>query len=249
MNLLVFLLAVNVAASPAPLPPSLTPLKVIGNVRSTPFCTALRQTIGPAIAGVLSNDELIATSKPAFTTLYQDDILARSDARTHFDMYRLEKLIGPIAANLKRIDALLSAKPDDSKLQAMRDKLLAVVKQQKDSLNVVSGFVSTAQLGEIQNDDGFPDNWKNVFVAAPQTASRPGASIAPPPASNNVFSAGVHSGPATDSDPRYKSGNVGPTYDPFAQFVDQIEAERALAQASESDAARLVLAALPQCTP
>lgn len=230
----------------------LTPLKVIGNVRSTPFCTALRQTIGPAIAGVLSNDDLIAASKPAFATLYRDDILARSEARTHFDIYRLEKLIGPIAANLKHIDALLSAKPNDPKLQAMRDKLLAVEKQQKDSLNVVSGFVATEQLGEIENENG-PDNWRGIFVAAPQPASRPAPSLAPAPGSNNLFSAGIHPMRATDpafsADPRYQSGNVGPTYNPFGQFVEQIEMQRAAAQASESDAAELVQAALPQCTP
>ena len=252
MHLLALVLAVNAAASPAPSPAPLTPLKVIGNVRSTPFCTALHQTIGPAIAGVLSNDDLIATSKPAFVTLYHDDIIARSDARTHFDIYRLEKLIGPIAANLKHIDALLSSKQSDPKLQAMRDQLLAVEKQQKDSLNVVSGFVATEQLGEIENN-GVPDNWKGVFAAGPQAATRPAASLPPPPASNNLFSAGIHPARATDpsfsADPRYKSGNVGPTYDPFAQFVEQIEAQRAAAQTSESEAAKLVQAALPECAP
>lgn len=248
MHLLVLLFGLGVAASPAPPAAPLTPLKVIGSVRSTPFCTALRETIGPAIAAVLSNDDLIASSKPAFATLYHDDVLARSEARAHLDMNRIESLITPIVANVKRVDALLNAKPNDPKLIAMREKLQAVVAQQKESLNIISGFVATAQLGEIQGA-GPPANWASSLNANQPTPSRPGPANADPPAAKNLFAAGVHGGNAGARDPRYDAGTVGPTYDPFAPIVAQIDQARATAQNAESDAAKLVTDALRQCAP
>jgi hypothetical protein len=248
MQFLALLLGVSVAASPAPSPAPLTRLKVIGSVRSTPFCTTLRETIGPAIAAVLSNDDLIASSKPAFATLYHDDVLARSEARAHLDMNRLESLITPIVTNVKRIDSLLAGKPNDSKLQAVRDKLQAVLAQQKESLNVISGFIATEQLGEIQSA-GTPGNWASAFSAKPQSNSQPAPSLAQPPAANNLFSAGVHNANGGSRDPRYDTKNVGPTYDPFAPLVAQIEQQRATAQGSESEAASLVTDALKLCAP
>lgn len=248
MHFLALLLGITAAATPAPTAAPLTPLKVIGSVRSTPFCTALRETIGPAIAAVLSNDELIASSKPAFATLYHDDVLARSEARTHLDMNRLESLLTPIIANVKRIDSLLASKPNDPKLQAMRDKLQAVLAQQKESLNVISGFVATEQLGELQGAGG-PDNWTSAFSTGPQASSRPAPSLAQPPAAKSLFSAGVHNANGGSRDPRYDAATVGPTYNPFGPIVAQIEEQRAAAQNSESDAAKLVGDALKQCAP
>jgi hypothetical protein len=248
MHFLALLLGVTVAATPAPSPAPLTPLKVIGSVRSTPFCTTLREAIGPAIAAVLSNDDLIASSKPAFTTLYHDDVLARSEARAHLDMNRLESLITPIIVNVKRVDSLLASKPNDPKLQAMRDKLQAVLAQQKESLNVISGFIATEQMGEIQLE-GPPDNWAGVFSAKPPAASRPGPGLAQPPAAKNLFSAGVHNVNPGPRDPRYDAANVGPTYNPFSPLVAQIEEQRAAAQSSESEAAKLVTDAVKECAP
>lgn len=248
MLMAIVLAAVTGAPAASPSPAPLTPLKVIGSVRSTPFCTALHETIGPAIAGVLSNDDLIATSKPAFAKLYHDDVLARSEARTHFDVYALEKLIGPIVANVKRVDTLLDAKSDnDPKLKAMREKLKAVVAQQKESLNVISGFVATEQLGELQNDSEL-GNWQSALVLGGQSQNS-GPSLGSAPAAGNLFSAGVHNRNPGPRDPSYNANNVGPTYDPFAPLVTQIEQQRAAAQSSESDAAKLVAAALTECAP
>ena len=238
MHFLALVLGAAIAASPvpSPAPAPLTPLKVIGHVRSTPFCTALHEIIAPAIASVLANDDLIASSKPAFATLYHDDILAGSEARAHFDLYRLEKLETPIIANVKRVDALLERKPDDPKIQAMRAKLQAVAAQQKASLNVISGFVATEQLGEMQGA-GPPAGWQSTFRANLS------------PAAGNLFAAGVHNVHPGLRDPRYDVRSVGPTYDPFAPIVTQIEQQRAAAQSAESDAAKLVADALQQCAP
>ncbi len=250
MHILALVLGLAAAASPAPSSPPapLTALKVIGHVRSTPFCTELRETIGPAIASVLANDDMIASSKPAFATLYHDDILAGSEARAHFDVNRLEKLETPIIANIKRVDALLDHKPDDPKLQAMRAKLQAVAAQQKESLNVISGFVATEQLGEMQGA-GPLANWENQFILGGQQSTRPGPASANPPAATNLFSAGVHNRNLGTREARYNASSVGPTYDPFLPLVTQIEDQRAAAQSAESDAAKLVADALQQCAP
>jgi len=252
MHFLVLALTLAVAASPAPSPTSapvpLTALKVIGHVRSTPFCTALRETIGPAIASVLANDELIESSKPAFATLYHDDILAGSEARAHFDVNRIESLETPIIANIKRVDALLDRKPDDPKLQAMHAKLQAVAAQQKESLNVISGFVATEQLGEMQGA-GPPANWQNTFIMGSSQSSQPGPISNLSPAAGNLFAAGVHNRNPGLRDPRYDANSVGPSYDPFLPLVAQIENQRTAAQSAESDAAKLVADALQQCAP
>lgn len=248
MHFLALLLGVTAAASPAPSSTPLTPLKVIGSVRSTPLCTTLRESIGPAIAALLSNDDLIASSKPAFARLYHDDVLARSEGRTHLDMNRLESLITPIVANVKRVDSLLAKKPNDPKLQAVRDRLQSVLAQQKESLNVLSGFIATEQLGEIQTA-GPPDNWASVFSAKPQSNSPPAPSLAQPPAAKNLFSAGVQKAGPAQRDPRYDAGNVGPSYNPFAPLVAQIEGQRVAAQSAESEAAQLVTDAVKECAP
>jgi hypothetical protein len=250
MHFLALVLAATVVASPVSSPPPAPQpaLKVIGSVRSTPFCTQLHEMIGPAIVSVLANDDLIASSKPAFATLYHDDILARSEARAHFDVYRLEKLETPIIANIKRVDALLDRKPDDPKLQAMRAQLQAVAAQQKESLNVISGFVATEQMGELQLA-GPPENWAGVFGAKPQPAKRPGPNLAAPPVAKNLFAAGVQGANIGVKEPRYDANSAGPTYDPFMPLVTQIEEQRAAAQTAESAAAKLVADALQQCTP
>ncbi len=248
MHFLALLLGVTVAASPAPSPAPPPPLKVIGNVRSTPFCTALRETIGPAIASVLSNDALIASSKPAFVTLYRDDILAGSEARAHLDMNRIESLITPIVVNVKQIDSLLSSKPNDPKLAAMREKLLAVAGQQKESLNVISGFIATEQLGEIQGAST-PGNWESTFVLGSAQSSRPAPASNLSPAAGNLFKAGVQNRNPGPRDPDYDVKNVGPTYNPFSPLVAQIDQQRAAAKTAENDAAVLVNDALYQCSP
>jgi hypothetical protein len=197
---------------------------------------------------VLANDDLIASSKPAFATLYHDDILAGSEARAHFDLYRLEKLETPIIANVKRVDTLLAGKPDDPKLQAIRAKLQAVAVQQKASLNVISGFVATEQLGEMQGASP-PGNWTNTFILGGAQSSQPGPISNLSPAAGNLFAAGVHNRNPGLRDPRYDARSAGPTYDPFMPLVSQIEQQRAAAQSAESDAAKLVADALQQCAP
>ena len=250
MHFLALLLGVSAAVSPSPspAPTPLTPLKVIGSVRSTPFCTALREQIGPAIAGVLSNDDLIASSAPAFAKLYHDDILARSEARTHLDLNRIESLITPIVDNVKRVDALLSVRPNDPKLQALRAKLLEVLAQQKASLNVISGFVATEQMGEIQ-DAGTPDNWSSTFTLGGTQSTRPAPISQAPPAAGALLGAGVHNRNPGPRDPAYDAKSAGPSYDPFLPLVAQIQDQRKTAKTSESEAAGLVTTALKDCAP
>lgn len=250
MHFLALVLAAAVVAAPvpSPSPAPLPALKVIGSVRSTPFCTELHEIIGPAIVSVLANDDLIASSRPAFATLYHDDILTGSEARAHFDLYRLEKLETPIIANVKHVDALLERKPDDPKLQAIRAKLQAVAVQQKASLNVISGFVATEQLGEMQGA-GPPSNWTNTFILGNAQSSQPAPVSNLAPAASNVFAAGVHNRNPGSRDPAYDASTVGPTYNPFAPVTSQIEQQRAAARSAEADAAKLVTDALQQCTP
>lgn len=59
-------------------PPPFATLKVIGSVRSTPVCTALRKNIAPAVAALLENDATISQSPPIFPSMYKELIINQS---------------------------------------------------------------------------------------------------------------------------------------------------------------------------
>jgi hypothetical protein len=148
--------AAGAAAKPAP---TATPLKTITHIRTSPLCTGLRRVIGPAIAKVLSSDKYIANSKPLFHDFTRASASGQSVGAQDLAVSRLETLIGPLVKNTEAVDKLLNdpyAFPkvaysdDDQKLLQMREQLRVVNNQQKKALDVISGFVDTQQLGELQ---------------------------------------------------------------------------------------------------
>ncbi|MGZ3497686.1 MAG: hypothetical protein ACXWNK_07400 [Vulcanimicrobiaceae bacterium] len=165
VNALVAALVIG-ALSPAPVAtpsPSPTPLKTIAHVISTPFCSALRRNIAPAIGHVLDNDRIIAASKPMFVQFAKDHASALksggSQAAEDLDVVHLENLIGPMVQNQQRIEALLGntaafpVRPltnDDKQIVALRLQLLNVLDEQKGVLDLISGLVDTQQMGELQ---------------------------------------------------------------------------------------------------
>ena len=82
-------------ATPSPAP-ALPPLKTITHIRATPFCSALRSHIGPAIDNLLDADSSIAQSPSMIHTISRDGIIFRDYPRTVLDMAHLESLITPL---------------------------------------------------------------------------------------------------------------------------------------------------------
>ena len=193
--------------APTPSPTS-SPLKTIAHVISTPFCTALRRNIAPAIGHVLDNDRIIAASKPMFVQFARDHAQALksggSKASEDLDILHLENLIGPMVQNQQQIESLLGnssttfpVRPllnDDKQIVGLRLQLLNVLEEQKGVLDLVSGLVDTQQLGELQAaghdyDKALsPDTTNNGRIGP--NSSQPD-SLAPTPEPDWLLNAGI----------------------------------------------------------
>ena len=252
-------LAMTVAlATPAP---AATPPKTIIQIHVSPLCTGLRQNIGPAIGKVLQNDKTIADSRPLLRGYTK--AIATSSLSKDLQMSRLERSITPLVKNTAAIEKLLNdpfifpkvAVTDaDRQLLQIRANLEQVVAQQKGALDVLSGFIDTEQLGQLQlagKEYQALTSTKEIPKAQGggiQGAQSPQqAGIAPTPPPSGVLSAGVANTPGQGADPRLQeTGNVV-GHNPLDVFDQAIAQYQAQLQASEGQAAELVVKALPLC--
>lgn len=240
-----------VVATPAPVPqPALQQLRTIARLRATPFCSALRERVAPAIEHVMAADKALDAGPPIFRTMYDDDVVWRSEGRMDLDVQRMETLITPIASNIKAAEALLR----DPQLGEIARQLHAAIDQQKAALNVVSGFVGTYQLGEVQRG-GIPENWRNALSANDlrNTTIAPGSNpFAPPfdgapPGASNLYGAGVARAPSDPLPPEQQAENVSLGVDPYSAFSQSIVRARREGDAAEGAASLAIFAALDRC--
>lgn len=243
--------------------PTATPLKTITHLHVSPLCTGLRRNIGPAIGKVLQNDKLIATSRPLFRSFVKNNA-ASSQAGQDLDMMRMERLIGPMVQNTEAIKKLLAdpyvfpkhANSDgDKELLDMRNHLQSVLSQQERVLDVISGFVDTQQLGELQaagheydsainGSETQSNNGKNVTPPSQNTAGR---NLAPTPPPAAILNAGVPNQLQQQNDPRFKSTGNTLGYNPLNAFEGAIAEYQQQIDAGENTTAQLVMKAVPQC--
>jgi hypothetical protein len=256
-------LAANPAAAgssgktkPAPKPAATaTPLRTITHIHTSPLCTGLRRVIGPAIARALQNDKIIDSSKPLFHDFVRATASGQSKAAQDLAVSRLENLIGPLVKNTQAVDKLLSdpyAFPkvaysdDDQKLLQMRAQLLAVNQQQKKALDIISGFVDTQQLGELQ---AAGHEYDAALSANPSNKNQTPAP-APTAGSSDVLNAGISNAqndPTRANDPRYKNTDSLVGANPLNVFENAIVSYQNDIQLSEQDAAKTVISAVPLC--
>jgi hypothetical protein len=249
-------LSVSPAAAPAAANPSPTPLKTITHIRSSPLCTGLRKSITPAVGKVLQSDQIIASSKPLFKDFVRASAEQETKPAQDMAVMRLEQLVGPLVANTQRVDALLnntSAFPkvarsnDDRQLLKMRAQLQAVNNQQKHALDVISGFVATQQMADLQAEGHEMDS-----VTAPNIKTEmptPGP-LSPTPLTPSILNAGVgNSGndPTRKLDPRYNPSGNTLAASPLDVFGNAISSYQHDIQSSEQAAAKSVLEAVPLC--
>lgn len=145
--LLLSLAAAIALTQPAPSP---TPLKTIGSVRASATCGVLREDVGQAIAGILTNDALIEQGRLMLYKVRHDGIAAPLGAgwtggagpASALDDVQMNNLVGVLAKNLERIDLLLQkASSKDARLNASRAHLERVADEQRSELNILSGNV------------------------------------------------------------------------------------------------------------
>lgn len=236
--------------------PGPTPLKTITNVHTSPLCTGLRKSITPAVGKVLQSDHIIASSKPLFKAFVQASTDQLTKPAQDIAVMRLEQLVGPLVANTQRVDELLgnpyafpkSARSnDDRQLLKMRAQLQAVNNQQKHALDVISGFVATQQLADLQAAGHGMDS-----VTAPNIKSQmptPGP-LSPTPLTPSILNAGVGNDgndPTRKLDPRLHPSGNSLAASPLDVFGNAITSYQHDIQSSEQAAAKSVLEAVPLC--
>ena len=244
------------AATPAP---AATPPKTIIHERVSPLCTGLRQNIGPAIGKVLQNDAVIAQSRPLLRGYAKAS--ATSSISRDLQVSRVERLISPLVKNTASIDKLLNdpyifpkhpISDSDRQLLEIRAYLQQVVNQQKRALDVISGFVDTEQLGQIQ--EAGRDALRIVDAhemtnaqGAPNAAVAAGS--APTPQPNEILNAGLAKTTAqkVTVDPNLQGTNLTLGHNPLDVFDQAIGDYQQQLQGSEGQTAALVMKALPQC--
>jgi hypothetical protein len=177
----------------------------------------------------------------------------QNQAAQDMAVMHLEQLITPLVKNTQAVDDLLnnpyafpkSARSDDDKrLLQMRAQLQAVNDQQKRALDVISGFVDTQQLGELQAEGHDYDNAIN----------NTGTKSTPPPAAptsapNEVLNAGLSTAgdPTRQMDPRYLNSDSTLSNNPLNVFGNAIASYQQEIQGTEQQAAKSVIQAVPLC--
>lgn len=159
-------------ASGAPMPsPSATKPPQIYYVVTRPICSELQHHIAPAIGMLLEDDHDIAKSPPIFGDYLRNAFLS-SDPKSAYDatnyasagrdmaLQRMEMLVPSLAQNVIAVQKLAENTTmtkstgdaaDDQRLKEIRDELLKTVALQSASLDLINGFVTTQQLGDIQH--------------------------------------------------------------------------------------------------
>jgi hypothetical protein len=243
-------------ATPAP---AATPLKTIEHLHVSPLCTGLRQNIGPAIGKVLQNDKTIAQSRPLLRGYVK--ATATDSASKYLQVSRIERLITPLVQNTAAIEKLLNdpfvfpkraISDADRQLLEIRAYLQQVVTQQKRALDVISGFVDTEQLGQMQaaGSEALKLTQTNEIPAAQgghSTGSAQSAGAAPTPPPSEILSAGVRKTPLQAADPALQDTGLLVGHNPLDVFDNAIGEYQQMLQASEGHAADLVVKALPLC--
>jgi len=217
-------LAVTVSPSPTALPGPLVALKTIASVRSTPFCSDLRQHVAPAIAGILTADEAIDASPAHLMQLARDSGIFHDYPHSTFDIMHLESLITPLVRSTKQTQTHLDAL-HDRQAEQIRTQLQSVLKEQKDALNIISGLVGTFQLDEMTNDSlaGPTNEWLQA-IQGPDVRRRD-ASLKTVPDSIGV--------------------DLG--HNAYVPFIETMQMTRANIAADERDASQTIVAAAAEC--
>ena len=235
---------VAVTATPAPTPPP-----EIYRVVSRPLCTQLRERIKPAIGMLLQNDTSIKES-PALFERYNQAALSGSDAvsgsngQQEMALLGLENLIRPIANNVIAIQTILSnpqlttpsgREEDDKRLADMRAKLLKALATQNASLDIISGFVDTQQMADLQH----AGQEYIGEVNQPETTNAQAASPSPNPLSYNPNYAGLPPNPYTIDLANVPGLTLG--YNPVTRLMDGLNWTMGQTAEREHDAADAVL--------
>ncbi len=256
--------AATVAATPVPSP---TPPPQIYHIVSRPLCSELRQRIKPAIGMMMENDATIKKS-PSLFKQYNAASLYGSDPGTaqsgpgamdpggssngsqQIALLGLENLIRPIANNIIAIQTLLDSpelrtttglEDDDKRLQDIRQKLLKALASQNASLDIISGFVDTQQMANLQHADEAYIGEMNQ----PDTQRASSSTPAPDPLAYDPNYAGLPPNPYTIDLATVPGLTLG--YNPVTRLIEALGWTIDQAATRENDAAVAVMSSAGLC--
>lgn len=246
-----------------------TPPPQIYHIVTRPICAQLHQRIGPAIGMMLENDTMIKKG-PAFFQKYNEAALYGTEPSTsrkdpvasdpggggsnpaqNMALQGMENLIRPIANNIIAIQTTLDSpelrngtgRPDDDqRLHEIRDKLLKALAAQNASLDIISGFVDTQQMADLQHaGEAYISS-----IASPDT----NRSVSSPPPVNPYASstnyAGLPPNPYTIDLATVPGLTLG--YNPVTRLVDALQWTMDAAATRENDAAKAVMSSASLCS-
>jgi hypothetical protein len=189
-------------------------------VHSRTLCSALTQRIGPAIAGIIKNDQLIDLGRHEIGKMAADT--GAQSNRTQMDQLQIKNIVDAMIHNLKTLEGILDSpqfaavpKTDDERLAAsIKAHLLEVAARQRAAINVLDGLVETSDLGTLPHE-GVDDS------PALTIAMKPAAPGATPPA-GGISAAGLNQSPGDGAE--LSAISAGNPYDVVARYQAGTEA-------------------------
>lgn len=259
---------VTVAATPAP---NATPPPQIYHVVTRPLCAELHEHIRPAIGMMLQNDTTIKKSPDLFKA-YNSAALNGTDPGVtalagplssetttpgtmnpaeNMALLGMEQLIRPLANNVIAIQTMLDSpalrtgtgRPeDDKRLREIRAKLLQALAAQNASLDIISGFVDTQQMADLQHSG-------EEYISSmsqPETTNGGTATPRPDPLTSNPNYAGLPPNPFTIDLATIPGLTLG--YNPVTRLLQALNWTMERTAADENDAANAVMNSAALCS-
>ena len=246
-----------------------TPPPTIYHIVTRPICAQLHQRIAPAIGMMLQNDTMIKKgpalfakyneaalygNDPAATSSHHDPVAGDpggvSNPAQNMALQGMENLIRPIANNIIAIQTTLDSpelrngtgRPDDDKrLHEIRDKLLQALAAQNASLDIISGFVDTQQMADLQHaGEAYISS-----ISSPDINRTPASPSPVNPFQGNTAYAGLPPNPYTIDLATIPGLTLG--YNPVTRLLDALRWTMDAAATRENDAAKAVMSSATLC--
>ena len=143
-----------------------SPLPVIGATHSRAFCTSVRESVAPALFGLMRLDDQIAASRATLLRVAgrpQDAAAARQPESNHdadLARVRLSAAALRMARDLAVVQRVLDdprrfpagTSDDQQRAQALRRRLEAVAARQAEALDLINGIVETELEGQMRTE-------------------------------------------------------------------------------------------------
>ena len=246
-----------------------TPPPQIYHIVTRPLCAELHEHVAPAIGMMMQNDTTIKKSPELFKR-YNDAALYGADNSAekgdpvagdpgsatmnpsqNMALQGMESLIRPIANNIIAIQTMLDSpelrtgtgrKDDDERLAAIRDKLLKALAAQNASLDIISGFVDTQQMADLQHaGEAYISSMTQPAATSAKTAT-PG----PNPLESNPNYAGLPPNPYDIDLATVPGLTLG--YNPVTRLLDALRWTIDETATRENDAANAVMSSAALCS-